>query len=72
MATPLAVPPLAAVTFMPTSRDRATPLIAAVALLALAFVPWGSLARRPHCRGRLSRHASEVAGVRRGVGARTA
>ena len=41
MATPAAAPPLAPVVFIPTSRDRTTPLIAAAALLALTFVPWG-------------------------------
>ena len=44
---------------MPTSRDRTTPLIAAVALLALAFAPWGE---RRHAVGAVVgvvRHASE-------------
>jgi iron(III) transport system permease protein len=41
VATPATAPPLVQASFIPTSRDRTTPLIAAVALLALAFAPWG-------------------------------
>src|SRR5688500_17957521 len=43
MASAAPAPPLAPVTFIPTSRDRTTPLLAAAALLALTFVPWGGL-----------------------------
>jgi iron(III) transport system permease protein len=41
VATPATAPTALPASFIPTSRDRTTPLIAAVALLALAFVPWG-------------------------------
>jgi iron(III) transport system permease protein len=41
MATPATAAPLARVTFIPTARDRTTPLIVALALLALAVLAWG-------------------------------
>ena len=41
MATSASAPSLVQASFIPTSRDRTTPLIAAGALLALAFAPWG-------------------------------
>jgi iron(III) transport system permease protein len=41
MATPASLPALAPVTFIPAARDRTTPLVAALALLALALAPWG-------------------------------
>ena len=40
MATPAAAPPLVPSVFIPSARDRATPLVAAVALLAIAVLPW--------------------------------
>jgi iron(III) transport system permease protein len=47
MATPATVSPLAPVTFIPTARDRTTPLIAALALLALSLLAWGPPGTRP-------------------------
>ena len=43
MASPASTSPAALprVTFAPSARDRLTPRIAAAALLALAFLPWG-------------------------------
>jgi hypothetical protein len=41
MATPATLPPLVRASFTPSARDRATPVIAAIALLALAIAPWG-------------------------------
>ena len=41
MATPATLPPLVHASFIPSARDRVTPVLAALALLALAFAPWG-------------------------------
>ena len=42
MATPVPAPALVPSHFVPTARDRATPVVAALALFALAMLPWGS------------------------------
>jgi iron(III) transport system permease protein len=42
VATPATADTLATATFTPTSRDRVTPLVAAVALAALILAPWSA------------------------------